>query len=100
MSYGRRESIFLGDGFLGRSQAASEATNEAIDDEVASIIRGAHETARQLLSERREGLAGLARTLEAEETLEGDKLAAALAAARVRDADRQPPGSEGATLVA
>ena len=100
MSYGRRESVFLGDGFLGRSQAASEATNEAIDNEVASIIRGAHETARQLLSERREGLAGLARTLEAEETLEGDKLAAALAAARVRDADRQPPGSEGATLVA
>ena len=45
-------------------------------------------------------LAGLARTLEAEETLEGDKLAAALAEARVRDADRQPPGSEGATLVA
>ena len=96
MSYGRREALFLGDALLGRPQAASEATNEAIDAEVATLVRGAHATARQLLSERREGLVGLARTLEREETLEGDKLKDALAAARIRDAerDREPPRGE------
>jgi cell division protease FtsH len=97
MSYGRREAMFLGDGVLSRPQAASEATNEAIDAEVASLVRGAHATARQLLSERRAGLTGLARTLEREETLEGDKLAAALEAARIRDGEQ--PG-RGEPLVA
>jgi len=99
MSYGRRESLFLGDGVISRSQAASEATNEAIDAEVATLVRGAHATARQLLSEHREGLVGLARTLEREETLEGDKLRAALADGQIRDAERARP-ARGASLVA
>jgi len=96
MSYGRRDALFLGDGVLSRPQAASEATNEAIDAEVATLVRGAHATARQLLSERRTGLVGLARTLERDETLEGDALKAALDAARVRDSerDREPPRGE------
>ena len=100
MSYGRRESLFLGDGLLNRPQAASEATNEAIDAEVATLVRGAHATARQMLSERRAGLVGLARTLEREETLEADKLRDALAEARIRDADRDREPPRGEPLVA
>jgi cell division protease FtsH len=100
MSYGRREALFLGDGLLNRPQAASEATNEAIDAEVATLVRGAHATARQLLSERRAGLVGLARTLEREENLEAEKLREALAEARIRDTDRDREPPRGEPLVA
>ena len=87
LSYGRREASFLGEA-LGRSQAASEATAEAIDEEVASLVRQSHARARQLLSERRRGLDRLAATLEQEETLEGDVLDSALTDAKVRDSER------------
>jgi cell division protease FtsH len=87
LSFGRRESAFLGDA-LGRPQSASEATAEAIDDEVAALVRQSHARARQLLSERRRGLDRLAATLEAAENLEGDSLDEALADAKVRDSDR------------
>jgi cell division protease FtsH len=100
MSYARREALFLGDGLLSRPQSASEATNEAIDAEVATLVRGAHATARQLLSERREGLVGLARTLEREETLEAETLHAALDDARIRDAERERKPQLGEPLVA
>ncbi|MBM4266501.1 MAG: ATP-dependent zinc metalloprotease FtsH [Deltaproteobacteria bacterium] len=87
LSYGRREASFLGD-MLGRPQAASEATAEAIDAEVAGFVRQAHARARQLLSERNRGLASLARALEAQETLEGEALARALEDAKQRDSER------------
>lgn len=90
LSFGRREGGFLGDIALGRPQSASEATAEAIDAEVASLVREAHARAKQLLSERRTGLAELARTLEIAETLEGEKLREALASAAVRDLERRP----------
>ena len=95
LSFGRRESLFLGDGGFGRPQAASEATLEAIDAEIASLVREAHGTARRLLADRRQGLRQLASTLENEETLEGEKLEAALEAAKEPDEPiaEQPPGS-------
>ena len=89
LSYGRRESIFLGDGMPGRPQAASEATAETIDAEVEALVREAHAHARQLLGERRQGLAGFAAALEAQETLEGTALNEALEAAKLRDVDRE-----------
>ncbi|HZR85041.1 MAG TPA: ATP-dependent zinc metalloprotease FtsH [Candidatus Binatia bacterium] len=100
LSFGRREALFLGDGVLGRPQTASEATAEAIDAEVARIVHEAYSTARQLLGDRRKGLAGLAATLEAAETLEGDPLRAALEAAKVRDADRGDGAGRKQPLVA
>jgi cell division protease FtsH len=99
LSYGRREAMFLGDGLFGRPQVASEATAEAIDAEVSALVREAHATAHRLLSERKQGLIGLAKTLESEETLEGEKLRAALEEAKIRDTQRaQPP--LGKTMVA
>jgi cell division protease FtsH len=92
LSFGRRESSFLGDLGFGRPQAASEATAEAIDAEVANLVREAHAKAKQLLSERRKGLCELAATLEAEETLEGEKLKDALTRAAARDVERRPLG--------
>jgi cell division protease FtsH len=99
LSYGRREAMFLGDGFFGRPQGASEATAEAIDTEVSALVREAQATAYRLLSERKQGLIGLARTLESEETLEGEKLRAALEEAKIRDTQRAQP-SRGKTMVA
>jgi cell division protease FtsH len=98
LSYGRRESLFLGDGILGRPQVASEATAEAIDAEVGAIVRSAHAAARQLLGDRRKGLAGLAAALERHETLEGETLDRELEIARARDVDRE--GRVGETMVA
>jgi len=92
LSFGRREAAFLGDVALVRPQAASEATAEAIDAEVSSLVREAYAKAKQLLSERRKGLAELAQTLETEETLEGEKLKSALTSAAVRDVERRPIG--------
>ena len=100
LSYGRRESMFLGEGLLGRPSQASEATAEAIDAEVAALVADAHATARRLLSERRKGLTDLAQSLESHETLEGDKLREVLEAAKVRDAERAPVAVIGETLVA
>jgi len=97
LSYGRRESAFLGD-VLGRPKVASEATAEAIDEEVSAIVRQSHARARQLLSERRRGLERLAATLEAAETLEGEALTRALEDAKLRDAER--PGGSKRPLVA
>ncbi len=100
LSYGRREATFLGDGVLGRPQAASEATAEAIDAEVAAIVNDAHGTARRLLGERRRGLTGLAATLERSETLQGEALREALEAAKARDADQPEEPAAGETRVA
>ncbi len=87
LSYGRRESSFLGD-MLGRPSSASEATAEAIDEEVSVLVRQSHARARQLLSERRRGLDHLAQTLETAETLEGDELNRALEDGKLRDSER------------
>ena len=78
-----------------------EATAEAIDAEVSSLVLQAHSRTKHLLSERRRGLAELARTLEAEETLEGDKLTRALESAKIADAQRpaEPP-TDRKTMVA
>ena len=100
LSFGRRESIFLGEGALGRPQAASESTAQTIDAEVSSIVREAYGLSRKLLGERRRGLVGLATTLERLETLEGDELRRSLEEARVRDADRPADPSVQQTLVA
>ena len=95
LSYGRRESIFLGDGMPGRPMGASEATAEAIDAEVATLVREGHERARKLLGDRRRGLAGFAGALEAQETLEGPALDTALGEAKVPDAERGAVVADG-----
>ncbi|MFM7734700.1 MAG: ATP-dependent zinc metalloprotease FtsH [Alphaproteobacteria bacterium] len=95
LSYGRRESIFLGDAMPGRPMGASEATAEAIDGEVVVLVREAHERARQLLGDRRRGLAGFANALEQQETLEGPALDTALAEAKVPDVERVPAVADG-----
>ncbi len=89
MSFARRESSFLDEGLFGRVQA-SESTGEAIDAEVAILIRDAHTRARRLLLDRRKGLDFLATTLEAEETLEGERLAQVLRDAALPDSQRVP----------
>ncbi len=86
IAFSRREGGFLEEGLLGRVQA-SEATGEAIDSEVATLVRDSHTRARRLLLDRRRGLEFLAATLEAEETLEGARLVEVLAEACRPDAE-------------
>ena len=65
-----------------------------IDAEVATLVRQAESRAKQLLKDRRKGLASLAQALEKHETLEGEELFRALDHAKIKDSDRVDPGAK------
>ncbi len=87
--------------FLGREFSAtadySEEIAREIDDEIRRIVEEAHQTARQVLSERREHLDRLSRLLLEHETLEREQFEALLAGASQEDVfgapepEGQPP---------
>lgn len=56
-----------------REKSYSEATAEAIDEEVKKILHEANETATQIISENREGLQRLAEALVEYETVSGEE---------------------------
>jgi cell division protease FtsH len=67
------ESVFLGRDFSsGRARSYSETIANQIDDEVRKFIIEAHEEARNLLSQHRDALDGIARALLERETLDGE----------------------------
>ncbi len=72
-TFRRRESLFLDPTWRHREDI-SEETARVIDAEVAKIINESYERAKKVLSERRERLELLARTLLEKETLEGEEL--------------------------
>ncbi len=72
-TFRRRESLFLEPAWRHREDI-SEQTARIIDAEVAKIINESYERAKKVLSERRERLELLARTLLEKETLEGEEL--------------------------
>ncbi len=72
-TFRRRESLFLEPTWRHREDI-SEETARVIDAEVAKIINESYERAKKVLSERRERLELLARTLLEKETLEGEEL--------------------------
>ncbi len=72
-TFRRRESLFLEPTWRHREDI-SEETARVIDAEVAKIINESYERAKNVLSERRERLELLARTLLEKETLEGEEL--------------------------
>jgi cell division protease FtsH len=69
--------------FLGREFSAtadySEEIAREIDDEIRRIVEEAHQTARELLSERRDDLDRLSRLLLTHETIEREEFEALLA---------------------
>ena len=76
-TFRRRESLFLEPVWRHREDI-SEETARLIDQEVAAIIKEAHERARKVLTEHEGRLKRLAETLLEKETLEGEELKALL----------------------
>ncbi|MHB2168917.1 ATP-dependent zinc metalloprotease FtsH [Alsobacter sp. R-9] len=75
---GGQEEVFLGMS-MGRQQTVSEATAQLIDNEVRRLVDAAVQTARAILTERREDLETLAKGLIEYETLSGDEVGDVLA---------------------
>ncbi|MGE0042636.1 MAG: ATP-dependent zinc metalloprotease FtsH [Vicinamibacterales bacterium] len=69
-----RRSRFLDMGMPSERGPYSEDTARAIDEEVAAIVRTAHQRARQLLEERRELLETVTRRLLETEVMDGEEL--------------------------
>ena len=59
---------------MGRSRQYSDAVAEKIDTEVGKLLTAARETAGRIVSANRERLAGLARRLVSDETIQGPEL--------------------------
>jgi cell division protease FtsH len=78
VEYGEnQEEVFLGHS-VARNQNVSEATAKIIDEEVKKLVRAGEEEARQILTEKLEGLHTLARALLEYETLTGDEIVGVL----------------------
>ncbi|MFT8242809.1 ATP-dependent zinc metalloprotease FtsH [Roseomonas sp. BN140053] len=74
IAYGSNDQeVFLGHS-VTQSKNLSEATAQAIDSEIRSIIDSAYARAKQLLSDNIEGLHALAKGLLEYETLSGDEI--------------------------
>ncbi len=69
----KEEMVFLGRE-ISEQRDYSEEVARQIDEEVQSIIEGAHKTARDILSKNRKKLESLALELITKETLEGNDL--------------------------
>ncbi len=73
-AFGRKEELV----FLGRELSEqrnySEKVAEEIDDEIHTLIEGAHSAAREVLSQNRPKLVQIAERLVHEETIEGEAL--------------------------
>jgi cell division protease FtsH len=77
-----RRGRFLDVGMPADRGLYSEETARVIDEEVKSIIAGAHEVARRVLRENRDVLERVTRHLLEKEVMEGDELRAMFAAPR------------------
>jgi cell division protease FtsH len=82
---------------IGRTQSLSEATQQLIDAEVRRYVQEAHDTAKRILTEKREQLDAIANALLEFETLSGEELVGLLSGKRpVREdtsSSAQPPRS-------
>ena len=82
---------------IGRTQTLSEATQQLIDAEVRRYVQEAYDTARRILTEKREQLDAIAGALLEFETLSGEELVGLLSGKRpVREdtsSTTQPPRS-------
>jgi cell division protease FtsH len=96
-TFGHDQSMpFLGREFSAEPDYSDEIARE-IDDEIRRIVEEAHQTARQVLNDRRDNLDRLARLLLEHETIEREEFEALLAGASEVDVfgtpepEGQPP---------
>ena len=93
VAYGEnQEEVFLGMS-VSKQQNISESTAQKIDSEVRRLIDEGYQTARQILTEKKEEFTALAEALLEYETLTGDEIKDLMAGKRpTRDpADAPPP---------
>src|SRR5438094_6522374 len=76
ISYSEREDPFAGTALATGSREYSEKTATVIDEEVNRIVKWAYDRAVRLLTEQRETLDRLARSLRLHETLDARQLRA------------------------
>ncbi len=81
---------------LPGASSVSQATQELIDEEVRRIVDGAHHDVTLLLTEHRDQLESLTRTLLEQETLDEDAAYAAAGVERVRAGEAEPRPDRGA----
>ena len=85
-----------GQPFLGREMGSepdySDEIAREIDDEIRRIVEGAHQTARDILDERRDDLTRISEILLVRETIDADQFAKLIDGAS--EADVFPPESE------
>ena len=83
----KQEMVFLGRE-ISEQKDYSDETAKHIDEEVNSIIQQAHKTAEKILTENKSKLKLLAEKLIAQETLEGEELAAVFSKAAPKTAGK------------
>jgi cell division protease FtsH len=89
-TFGHDQSMpFLGREFSATADYSDEIARE-IDDEIRRIVEEAHQTARQVLTDRREKLDRLSELLLEHETIEREEFEALLAGASEEDAFGTP----------
>jgi len=88
----RRGEIFLGDELL-RSKNYSEATSEAIDREVRSILDRSHNRAQEILERHRPAVEKVSAALMRFETITGDEVRAMMAGATIEELRRAAPSA-------
>jgi cell division protease FtsH len=98
VAYGdNQEEVFLGMS-MGRQQTVSESTAQKIDAEVRRLVDEGYQTARRILTEKKDDFVVLAEALLEYETLTGDEIADLIAGKRP-NRDSEPPSSTRGSVV-
>ena len=94
-----QEEVFLGMS-VQRQTNISEATAQKIDAEVRRLVAQGYEDARRILTEKRQGLEGLAQALLEYETLSGEECLAILRGEKVvrKSDDEETKGPMGSAV--
>ena len=71
MAWGSQGQVFLGEDLMGNARDYSDETARVIDEEVEKILRACEQRCLDLLTEHRNGLDLVARSLLEHETLDG-----------------------------
>jgi len=99
VAYGEnQEEVFLGHS-VTRQQNMSEETQQKIDDEVRRLIDEAYDTAREILTTKRDAWIAVAEGLLEYETLSGEEIQAIIRGEKpARDLGDDTPPSRGSTV--
>ena len=74
MAWGSQGQVFLGEDLMGNARDYSDETARVIDEEVEKILRANEQRCEELLTEHRNGLDLVARSLLEHETLHGSEV--------------------------